>query len=97
VGSRDCQFSRICRGAGHLDEVAASEPRASRRIDYAALAVVCAEAVNQRDVWRNALKKWNMRESMVIKERQEQARKEERSTMQTRYGRSCTKHSASAT
>ena len=44
---------------------------------FAALALVFATAVKKKDVWRIALKEWNMRESEVVKEWQDEARREQ--------------------
>jgi hypothetical protein len=58
-------------------EVAAGEPQAARRIDYGALVAVFAEAVKREDVWNNALREWNMRESKVIKGWEDVGRREQ--------------------
>jgi hypothetical protein len=56
--------------------VALTEPSARWRAEYGALAVVFAEAANCRDVWKQALKGWQMTESMQVREWQQEARTE---------------------
>jgi hypothetical protein len=58
-------------------DLAASEPDSSRRTDYAALAIVFASVMKKRDVWRIALKEWNMIESPVTKEWENVGRREQ--------------------
>ncbi len=58
-------------------ELAAGEPLASRRTDYAALAIVFAHAVKKQDVWRNALKEWNMLECEIVTEWEDMGRRKE--------------------
>lgn len=41
---------------------------ARRRAEYAGLALVFAELANRRDIWAEALKEWNMRESVIANE-----------------------------
>ena len=48
--------------------LANAEPDASRRADYAGLAVVLAEAAGRRAVWKEALKEWNMVQSQQVLE-----------------------------
>ncbi len=59
-------------------ELASAEPNAQRRADFGGLVLVFAEAANCWDVWKLALKEWNMIESKQVKEWQDQARKEGR-------------------
>ncbi len=44
------------------------QPEARRRAEYAGLALVFAELANRRDIWAEALKEWNMRESVIANE-----------------------------
>jgi hypothetical protein len=45
-----------------------SEPDSRRRDDYGALAIVFAEAANRRDLWKSALKEWNVTRSKQVDE-----------------------------
>lgn len=54
-------------------ELALREPNDRRRSDYGALALVFAEASNRRDVWKEALKEWNMQVSQQVLEWQQEA------------------------
>jgi hypothetical protein len=56
-------------------QVAGQEPDARRRADLG-LALTFAELAGCRHVWKDALKEWNMRESITIKEWQREARVE---------------------
>jgi hypothetical protein len=53
-------------------QVAGQEPDAKRRADLG-LAETFAELAGCRQVWKDALKEWNMRESVTIKEWQREA------------------------
>lgn len=55
-------------------EIAVGEPQSSHRTDFAALAIVFASTVKKQEDWRGALKEWNMIESSVVKEWQEEGR-----------------------
>jgi hypothetical protein len=67
-------------------QIAAVEPEAHRRADYAGLALVFSELSGGREVWKRALEGWNMRQSQQVLEWQAEAaaeaaaeaRKEER-------------------
>jgi hypothetical protein len=58
--------------------VAGLEPDGRLRSVYAALALVFAELAGRRVEWKQALEGWNMRQSMVITEWQDEAREEGR-------------------
>jgi predicted transposase YdaD len=58
--------------------VAGLEPDGRLRSIYAALALVFAELAGRRTEWKQALEGWNMRQSMVITEWQDEARAEGR-------------------
>jgi hypothetical protein len=49
-------------------ELAAPEPDRRRRGDYGGLALVFAEAAGRLEVWKEALKEWNMIESQQVLE-----------------------------
>ncbi len=49
-------------------ELAAAEPDSRKRSDYAALAIVFAEAAGRRAVWKKALEGWNMEQSLQVLE-----------------------------
>lgn len=49
-------------------ELAAQEPDRRRRGDYGGLALVFAEAAGCLEVWKEALKEWNMIESQQVLE-----------------------------
>jgi hypothetical protein len=55
--------------------VAGLEPDGRLRSIYAALALVFAELAGRRAEWKQALEGWNMRQSMVITEWQDEARR----------------------
>ena len=55
-------------------ELAGREANPRRRADYGGLALVFAEAGDRRDVWKSALKEWNVIQSQQVLEWQEQAR-----------------------
>jgi hypothetical protein len=59
----------------HWQEIAATEPDARRRGDYAGLAIVLADLVDARPVWKKALEGWNVKQSAQVLEWQEEARK----------------------
>ncbi len=72
-------------------ELAALEPQASRRTDYAVLARTFADAVNEQAIWHHALKGWNMRESKFIKSwenvfRREQSVRSVLEVLQDKFG-----------
>jgi hypothetical protein len=48
--------------------LALAEPDARNRSDYAGLALVFAEAAGRRELWKQALKEWNMVQSQVVME-----------------------------
>jgi hypothetical protein len=57
--------------AGVIDEwkrLAEQETDERRRKEYAGLALVFAELTGNRAAWRQALEKWNMQESQIVKE-----------------------------
>ena len=54
------------------------EPDSRRRADYGGLALVFAELTNRRDMWAEALKEWNMRESQTVNEWKKEGRLEGR-------------------
>jgi hypothetical protein len=56
--------------------IAATEPEREHRATYAALVIVFAELTGCADLWRSALKEWNMRESMIVNEWKAEARAE---------------------
>jgi hypothetical protein len=58
--------------------VAGLEPDGRLRSVYAALALVFAELAGRRVEWKQALEGWNMRQSMVITEWQDEAREKGR-------------------
>src|SRR5205823_2252681 len=62
----------------HWIALASAEPDARRRGDYGGLALVFAEAAGSRDVWKQALKGWNMVQSQQVLEWQAEARAEGR-------------------
>jgi hypothetical protein len=74
----------LMHGGGDLDtieewkRIAGLEPDGRRRSVYAALALVFAELAGRRAEWKQALEGWNMRQSMVITEWQDEARAAER-------------------
>lgn len=45
-----------------------------RRVDYAALAIIFAEATKRRQIWKEALKEWNMTQSITVLEWQAEAK-----------------------
>ncbi len=49
-------------------ELAVAEPDSGRRAEYGALALVFAEPVGRRHLWKQALEKWNMIESIQVLE-----------------------------
>jgi hypothetical protein len=49
-------------------ELALAEPDSRRRAEYGALALVFAEPVGRRPLWKQALEKWNMIESQQVLE-----------------------------
>ncbi len=49
-------------------ELAVAEPDARKRSDYAALALVFAEAAGRRAAWKKALEGWNMEQSLQVLE-----------------------------
>jgi hypothetical protein len=55
--------------------LAEQEPDPILRASYAALALVFAEKVGREEVWRKELEGFNVQESKIVKEWQEQARK----------------------
>jgi hypothetical protein len=58
--------------------LAEEEPDSRTRAEFGGLAIVFAELVGTAPVWREALRGWNMTESAIVNEWQEQARKEAR-------------------
>ena len=56
----------------------ATEANSRRRSEYAALAKIFAEAADRQGIWKTSLKEWNMRESKVVKEWQDEGRVEGR-------------------
>ncbi len=56
-------------------EVAGGEPEFARRLDYGALAILFADATNRQDMWKNALRGWNMIESSWVKEWEDSGRR----------------------
>ena len=58
--------------------IAGLEPDGRRRSVYAALALVLAELAGRAAEWKQALEGWNLRQSMVITEWQDEARAEGR-------------------
>jgi hypothetical protein len=58
--------------------LALGEPDERKRADYAALALIFAEAAGRLDVWRRALEGWNMQQSSVIREWIQQGKQEGR-------------------
>jgi hypothetical protein len=56
--------------------LASSDPNAKRRSDHGALASIFAEAAGCGDVWKQALKGWNMIQSPQVLEWQAEARAE---------------------
>lgn len=58
---------------GRWVAVALTETNTRWRAEYGALAVVFAEAANCKDVWKQALKGWQMTESMQVREWQAEA------------------------
>ena len=54
-------------------ELAGAEPDAHRRGDYGGLALVFADAAGCWDVWKEALKEWNVIQSKQVNEWQAQA------------------------
>jgi hypothetical protein len=52
----------------HWKELALAEPDSRRRAEYGALALVFAEPVGRRHLWKQALEKWNMTESIQVLE-----------------------------
>lgn len=55
--------------------LADAEPQSRWRVDYGALALVFADLANCRQVWRQALEGWNMRESQQVLEWQAETRR----------------------
>jgi hypothetical protein len=58
--------------------LASAEPNERRRAEYAGLALVFAEAADRKEVWKEALKEWNMKVSQTVLEWQAEARAEGR-------------------
>jgi hypothetical protein len=56
--------------------VAAAEPDDRLRSDYGALALVFAEAAGRHEVWAEALKGWNVKQSQQVLQWQADARQE---------------------
>jgi hypothetical protein len=59
-------------------QVALGEPDEQKRSDYGGLALVFAEAAGRLDLWRRALRGWNMQQSSVIQEWIQQGKQEGR-------------------
>lgn len=74
----------LMQGGGEADSIeewirlASAEPDFRRRSNYGALALIFAEAADDWEVWKQALKEWNMRESKQVLEWQAEARAEGR-------------------
>ncbi len=54
------------------------EPNPRRRAEYAGLALIFAELADRRAIWAEALKEWNMRESVIANEWKNEGRVEGR-------------------
>jgi hypothetical protein len=59
-------------------ELASAEPDERRRGEYGGLALVFAEAAERKEIWKEALKEWNMKVSQQVLEWQAEARAEGR-------------------
>jgi hypothetical protein len=56
--------------------LASAEQDTKRRGDYGGLAIVLSEALGRRDIWKQALKGWNIMQSQQVLEWQAEARAE---------------------
>jgi hypothetical protein len=57
-------------------ELASAEPDERRRAEYAGLALVFAEAAERKEIWKEALKEWNVKLSQQVLEWQAEAHAE---------------------
>jgi hypothetical protein len=48
--------------------IAATEPNGAHRVTYGLLVTIFAELTGCADLWRSALKEWDMRESTLVNE-----------------------------